>query len=93
MRQKVEHRARRGDRQLHKQLVHRLRQKVEQQPNEPQYILTVSGIGCILQPTVRQSNVKSPPRGKKETDQRRSWLKDRTWATVHVSQSSKTNRC
>ncbi len=38
-----------GDRQLLKQLVHRLRQKVEQQPNDPRYVLTVSGIGYMLQ--------------------------------------------
>jgi DNA-binding response OmpR family regulator len=38
-----------GDRQLLKQLVHRLRQKVEQNPTEPQYVLTVSGIGYMLQ--------------------------------------------
>jgi DNA-binding response OmpR family regulator len=38
-----------GDRQALKQLVHRLRQKVELNPAEPQYILTVAGIGYVLQ--------------------------------------------
>jgi DNA-binding response OmpR family regulator len=41
-----------GDRQLLKQLVHRLRQKVELNPAAPQYVLTVAGIGYILQPTI-----------------------------------------
>ncbi len=40
-----------GDRQLLKQLVHRLRQKIEQNPAEPQYVVTVSGIGYALQTT------------------------------------------
>jgi DNA-binding response OmpR family regulator len=39
-----------GDRQLLKQLVHRLRQKIERNPTEPQYIITVAGIGYLLQP-------------------------------------------
>ena len=39
-----------GDRQLLKQLVHRLRQKIEQNPAEPRYVLTVAGIGYVLQP-------------------------------------------
>ncbi|HNP85128.1 MAG: response regulator transcription factor [Chloroflexi bacterium SZAS-1] len=38
-----------GDKQLLKQLVHRLRQKIEQNPAEPRYILTVVGIGYQLQ--------------------------------------------
>jgi DNA-binding response OmpR family regulator len=40
-----------GDRQLLKQLVHRLRQKVESDPAEPQHIITVTGIGYMLQPS------------------------------------------
>lgn len=40
-----------GDRQLLKQLVHRLRQKVELDPSAPLYIQTVSSIGYMLQPT------------------------------------------
>jgi len=39
-----------GDRQLLKQLVHRLRQKIERNPTEPQYVITVAGIGYLLQP-------------------------------------------
>jgi DNA-binding response OmpR family regulator len=39
-----------GDKQLLKQLVHRLRQKVERSPAEPQYVVTVAGIGYLLQP-------------------------------------------
>ena len=41
-----------GDRQLLKQLVHRLRQKIEQQPTEPQYLVTVAGTGYTLQPGI-----------------------------------------
>lgn len=40
-----------GDKQLLKQLVHRLRQKIEANPAEPQYVLTMAGIGYMLQPT------------------------------------------
>lgn len=40
-----------GDRQLLKQLVHRLRQKMETDPAEPRYIITVAGIGYMLRPT------------------------------------------
>lgn len=39
-----------GDRQLLKQLVHRLRQKIERDPAEPQYVITISGVGYLLQP-------------------------------------------
>ena len=39
-----------GDKQLLKQLVHRLRQKIERNPAEPEYVLTVAGIGYVLQP-------------------------------------------
>jgi DNA-binding response OmpR family regulator len=41
-----------GDKQLLKQLVHRLRQKIERNPAEPQYVVTVAGVGYLLQPTV-----------------------------------------
>ena len=37
-----------GDRQLLKQLVHRLRQKIERNPAEPKYVMTVAGIGYLL---------------------------------------------
>jgi DNA-binding response OmpR family regulator len=38
-----------GDRQSLKQLVHRLRQKIERDPAEPQYLITMAGIGYMLQ--------------------------------------------
>jgi DNA-binding response OmpR family regulator len=38
-----------GDRQLLKQLVHRLRQKIERNPAEPEYVVTVAGVGYMLQ--------------------------------------------
>jgi DNA-binding response OmpR family regulator len=40
-----------GDRQLLKQLVHRLRRKIEEDPANPRYLLTVSGVGYALHPT------------------------------------------
>jgi len=40
-----------GDRQLLKQLVHRLRQKIESDPAKPVYITTVSGVGYLLRAT------------------------------------------
>jgi len=40
-----------GDRQLLKQLVHRLRQKIEQNPTEPEYVITVPSIGYVLHPS------------------------------------------
>ena len=39
-----------GDRQLLKQLVHRLRRKIERDPAAPEYLVTVSGVGYILKP-------------------------------------------
>jgi DNA-binding response OmpR family regulator len=39
-----------GDRQLLKQLVHRLRQKIEADAAEPRYLVTVSGVGYMLDP-------------------------------------------
>jgi len=39
-----------GDRQMLKQLVHRLRQKLEADPAAPRYVLTVAGIGYQLEP-------------------------------------------
>jgi DNA-binding response OmpR family regulator len=38
-----------GDRQLLKQLVHRLRRKLERDPADPRYLLTVAGTGYQLQ--------------------------------------------
>ncbi len=40
-----------GDRQLLKQLVHRLRQKIERDPSAPRYLLTVPGVGYLLHQT------------------------------------------
>jgi DNA-binding response OmpR family regulator len=40
-----------GDRQLLKQLVHRLRQKIERDPADPRYLVTLSGVGYLLDPT------------------------------------------
>jgi len=39
-----------GDRQLLKQLVHRLRQKIEVDAAQPRYLVTVSGVGYALRP-------------------------------------------
>ncbi len=39
-----------GDRQALKQLVHRLRQKLEPNPAQPAYLVTVAGIGYSLHP-------------------------------------------
>ena len=38
-----------GDRQLLKQLVHRVRQKVEADPADPRFLKTVSGVGYRLE--------------------------------------------
>jgi DNA-binding response OmpR family regulator len=40
-----------GDRQLLKQLVHRLRQKIEEVPASPRYLVTVPGLGYALHPS------------------------------------------
>jgi len=39
-----------GDRQLLKQLVHRLRRKIEADPSRPRYLVTVGGVGYTLDP-------------------------------------------
>lgn len=44
-----------GDRQALKQLIHRLRRKIEANAADPQYIATVSGIGYILHSTATPS--------------------------------------
>ncbi len=44
-----------GDRQLLKQLVHRLRRKIEHDPAEPRYLVTVSGLGYALHPSPEKS--------------------------------------
>jgi DNA-binding response OmpR family regulator len=38
------------DRQLLKQLIHRVRQKIERDPAAPRYLMTVSGVGYVLYP-------------------------------------------
>lgn len=43
-----------GDRQLLKQLVHRLRQKIETDAAEPHYLVTVSGVGYELRPEKKE---------------------------------------
>jgi DNA-binding response OmpR family regulator len=43
-----------GDRQLLKQLVHRLRQKIERNPAEPRYLVTVPNVGYMLHVTAQQ---------------------------------------
>lgn len=40
-----------GDRQLLKQLVHRLRQKIESDPSHPDFLQTVGGVGYLLETT------------------------------------------
>ena len=39
-----------GDRQLLKQLVHRLRQKIERDPAAPERLITATGVGYVLNP-------------------------------------------
>jgi DNA-binding response OmpR family regulator len=43
-----------GDRQLLKQLVHRLRQKIEEDAAQPRYLVTVSGVGYALHADERE---------------------------------------
>jgi DNA-binding response OmpR family regulator len=40
-----------GDRQLLKQIVHRVRQKIEHDPAAPRYLVTVAGVGYMLRAT------------------------------------------
>jgi DNA-binding response OmpR family regulator len=40
-----------GDRQRLKQLIHRLRRKLEQDPADPRYLVAVAGAGYVLLPT------------------------------------------
>ena len=42
-----------GDRQLLKQLVHRLRQKIEPEPAAPRYVITAAGEGYRFEPSPR----------------------------------------
>ena len=44
-----------GDRQLLKQLVHRLRRKLERDPAEPRYLVTVPGVGYALETKIASS--------------------------------------
>ena len=44
-----------GDRQLLKQLVHRLRRKIEDDPSAPRYLVTVTGLGYALHPSPGRS--------------------------------------
>jgi DNA-binding response OmpR family regulator len=48
-------------RQSLKQLVHRLRQKIERDPAEPRYVLTVAGLGYVLEPVPRGSGPDGGP--------------------------------
>jgi DNA-binding response OmpR family regulator len=43
-----------GDRQLLKQLVHRMRQKIERDPSAPRYLITVQGVGYLLDPAGKE---------------------------------------
>jgi DNA-binding response OmpR family regulator len=49
-----------GDRQRLKQLVHRLRQKLEANPSEPRYLLTVANVGYRLDPGAGTAEGGSP---------------------------------
>jgi DNA-binding response OmpR family regulator len=48
-----------GDRQLLKQLVHRVRQKIERDPAAPGYLLTVPGVGYLLRGHAEESRPSS----------------------------------
>ena len=45
-----------GDRQMLKQLVHRLRQKIEPDPAAPSYVHTVAGTGYVLLSSAQASH-------------------------------------
>jgi DNA-binding response OmpR family regulator len=47
-----------GDRQLLKQLVHRLRQKIEEDPAVPRFLLTVPGVGYELDVDGKRDRVR-----------------------------------
>jgi DNA-binding response OmpR family regulator len=51
-----------GDRQLLKQLVHRLRRKIERDPAAPRYLVTESGVGYSLHPTPGEREEPPPVR-------------------------------
>jgi len=62
-----------GDPDLVKQFIYRLRAKLEDNPSEPQYLVTVRGAGYVFEPDTRPSMGKRPrafPRadGRKMTD-------------------------
>jgi DNA-binding response OmpR family regulator len=44
-----------GDRQLLKQIVHRVRRKIERDPADPEYLVTVPGVGYRFQPSWRET--------------------------------------
>jgi DNA-binding response OmpR family regulator len=52
-----------GDRQLLKQLVHRLRRKIEADPARPRYLVTVGGVGYTLEPSPGEGQERGPAPG------------------------------
>ncbi|HEV7128910.1 MAG TPA: response regulator transcription factor [Ktedonobacterales bacterium] len=50
-----------GDRQLLKQIVHRVRQKIEHDPAAPRYLMTVAGVGYMLRATPADMPVVMEP--------------------------------